>query len=157
MDFASQTGRTLHDEHRASLALLGRAEGALTGGATGPDAAATAKDLAHHLRQEVDRHFGFEEASLFPRLAEAGEADIAELLAEEHDSIRAVADELLPMLQAVAEGRPGDARVLTRSVVELIERQVAHIQKESMALLPLLDDLLDEETDRALAFEYASR
>jgi hypothetical protein len=37
-----------------------------------------------------------------------------------------------------------------------VERQVSHIQKETMALLPLLDDLLDEETDRRLAFEYAA-
>ena len=34
-------------------------------------------------------------------------------------------------------------------------REVAHIQKETMALLPMLDDFLDEESDRALAFAYA--
>jgi hypothetical protein len=39
---------------------------------------------------------------------------------------------------------------------ELVERQVAHIQKETMALLPMLDDLLDDETDRQLAFTYAA-
>jgi hypothetical protein len=38
----------------------------------------------------------------------------------------------------------------------MVERQVAHIQKETMALLPLLDDLLDDELDRELAFAYAS-
>ena len=39
----------------------------------------------------------------------------------------------------------------------IVERQVAHIQKESMALLPLLDDLLDEDDDRELAFAYAEQ
>jgi hypothetical protein len=34
--------------------------------------------------------------------------------------------------------------------------QVAHIQKETMALLPMLDDLLDDDSDRELAFAYAA-
>jgi hypothetical protein len=38
----------------------------------------------------------------------------------------------------------------------MVERQVAHIQKETMALLPMLDDLLDEDTDRDLSFSYAA-
>jgi hypothetical protein len=38
----------------------------------------------------------------------------------------------------------------------MIEREMSHIQKETMALLPLVDDLLDEETDRDLAFGYAA-
>ena len=44
----------------------------------------------------------------------------------------------------------------SRIEIELFERQVAHIQKESMALLPMLDDLLDDETDRALSFACTS-
>jgi len=38
----------------------------------------------------------------------------------------------------------------------MVERQVSHIQKETMALLPMLDDLLDDETDRELSFAYAA-
>jgi hypothetical protein len=45
---------------------------------------------------------------------------------------------------------------LRRSALELAERQVAHIQKEEMSLLPLLEDLIDEDTDRELALAYAS-
>jgi hemerythrin-like domain-containing protein len=40
--------------------------------------------------------------------------------------------------------------------MELVERQVSHIQKEEMALLPMLSDLLDDETDRRLASEYTA-
>jgi hypothetical protein len=40
--------------------------------------------------------------------------------------------------------------------LEFVERQVVHIQKETMALLPLLDELLDDDTDRDLAFAYAA-
>ena len=38
---------------------------------------------------------------------------------------------------------------------ELAERLVSHVQKEEMSLLPSLEDLLDEETDQALAGSYA--
>ncbi len=46
--------------------------------------------------------------------------------------------------------------MLKRGALELVERLVAHIQKETMALLPMLEDLLDEDSDRELAFAYAS-
>ena len=84
-------------------------------------------------------------------------SDLAEMLGEEHDTIRSVAEELLPLARAASAGAlaPADAATLKRLVLEIVERQVAHIQKETMALLPLLDDLLDEDTDRELAFAYA--
>jgi hemerythrin-like domain-containing protein len=91
-------------------------------------------------------------------MEEAGDGDMASLLAEEHASIRAVTGELLPLARAAAAGTlaASDWDALRRTALELVDRQVAHIQKETMALLPLLDDLLDEETDRELAFAYAS-
>jgi hypothetical protein len=46
---------------------------------------------------------------------------------------------------------------MKRYALDMIERQVAHIQKETMALLPMLDDLLDDDDDRELAFAYAER
>jgi len=45
---------------------------------------------------------------------------------------------------------------MKRHALEMIERQVAHIQKETMALLPMLDDVLDDDDDRALAFACAA-
>jgi len=152
-----QVSRCLDDEHRAHLELLGRVEQALVRG-TGADVAALAASLLHPLQHEIGRHFDFEEQQLFPRMAEAGDGDLAALLTEEHDSIRAVADELVPLARAAAAGSlpPAGTAALKRLMLELVERQVAHIQKESMALLPLLDDLLDDETDRQLAFAYAA-
>jgi len=156
MSYSRQVSRTLHDEHRASIDLLARVERALARGEDvdwPPLAAALVRQLEH----EIDRHFGFEEQQLFPRMADAGDGDLVELLAEEHESIRAVAEELLPLARAAAAGTPdaGSAATLQRLALELVERQVAHIQKETMALLPLLDDLLDDDTDRELAFAYA--
>jgi hemerythrin-like domain-containing protein len=157
MSFSRQVSQALDDEHRANLDLLGRAERAFARPAD-PDTPALAGKLVRHLEHEVDRHFGFEEQQLFPRMADAGDGDLAALLTEEHESIRAVADELLPLARAAAAGTlpPAEAGTLKRLVLEIVERQVAHIQKETMALLPLLDDLLDDDTDRELAFAYAA-
>ena len=79
-------------------------------------------------------------------------------LVEEHDAIRACASEVLPLAQAAAAGTLDDAgwTTLKRGALEMVERQVAHIQKETMALLPLLEDLLDDDADRDLSFAYAA-
>lgn len=160
-----QTHIALHDEHRANLGLLGRLEQGLSRTARRP-AAAQADELGDLLRalerqvqQDVGRHFEFEERELFTRLQEAGEGDIAALLREEHDAIRDLVDELLPLLGGAIAKSLDDAgwQGLRAAAVELIERQVSHIQKEEMALLPMLDDLLDDETDRTLAFAYAAQ
>jgi hypothetical protein len=68
-----------------------------------------------------------------------------------------VADEVMPLVKAAAADQLDGAAAarFRRTLLELIERQVAHIQKETMALLPMLDDLLDDETDRELAFAYS--
>ena len=83
---------------------------------------------------------------------------MAELLTEEHAAIREVAAELRPLANAALAGSIDDDAwdTLERIALEMVERQVSHIQKETMALLPLLDDLLDEDTDRDLAFAYAA-
>lgn len=163
MNFSRQTSHSLHAEHRANLELLGRAEQALARaprgeGVRAPELIRLIGALARNLEQDLERHFGFEEKELFPRMREAGDGEIAMLLTEEHDAIRAVAEELLPLTHAAVSGfldAPGwDA--LKRGALELVERQVAHIQKEEMVLLPLLDDLLDDETDARLAFDYAA-
>ena len=76
----------------------------------------------------------------------------------EHEAIRAVASEVLPLATAAAAGTLDDTgwTTLKRGALEMVERQVAHIQKETMALLPLLEDLLDDDADRDLSFAYAA-
>jgi len=77
---------------------------------------------------------------------------------DEHEAIRSVAAEVLPLARAAATATLDAAgwEALKRGTLELVERQVSHIQKETMALLPMLEDLLDEDSDRELAFAYAS-
>ncbi len=154
-----QTARLLQEEHRGQLDLLGRVEAALTGRKADESVLRDLVKAMHtQVEHDVGRHFDFEESELFTRMEESGEGDIAGLLAEEHAAIRDVAEELLPLAAAAVEGSLDAAGwdALRRTALEMVERQVAHIQKEEMALLPLLEDLLDEETDGRLAMEYAS-
>lgn len=155
MTFRHQTPQALDDEHRAALALYGKLEQAVAAG--DDDALARlAGALARHLDVEIGHHFEIEEREIFPRLAESGEGDIAALLEEEHGAIREVVAELGPLVPPGARATAPARDAFRRLALELVERQVAHIQKESMALLPVLDDMLDDETDRALSFALAS-
>lgn len=143
-----QISRRLHEEHQATLALWGRLAATL---AAGKMDFPLVKSAAAALAGEIDRHFAFEEAELFPRLAAAGGADIGELLKEEHQAIRAAARRFIELAGAQAAG--DETRVLG---LELAERLVSHVQKEEMSLLPMLEDLLDENADAELTARYAA-
>ena len=165
MEFQRQTNRRLYDEHDATLQLLARVERVFTGraGAYPPAAGDTAwlafaRALLTAIDVEVARHFEFEERDLFPRLEEAGDGDLAELLSAEHATIRAVAQPLAALLrQALAEGlQPQQWQTIKTLALEFSERLGSHAQKEDGALLPLLDNLLDEDTDRELFGAYAA-
>jgi hemerythrin-like domain-containing protein len=152
----SRVGRLLDEEHRASLDLLNRLDAALAR-RDGAALQALLGPLVRALAHETGHHFAFEERELFPRMATAGDEDLAVLLAEEHETLRAVAAELLPLAEAA---RRGDGALpeepFRRLAQEWSERLVAHVQKETMALLPLLPDLLDEHSDGELALAYAA-
>jgi len=160
MDFARQVPAYIHREHLETLGLLERAESALAKSKAppAPGDAAWARllaELASNLGNEIGRHFEFEEKELFPVLASGGDRDIALLLAEEHQAILALAKRMIPQLRASSAG------ILARSwaelremILELIERQVAHIQKEEMSLLPVLEDMLEAERDAELLNRY---
>jgi hemerythrin-like domain-containing protein len=154
MQFERQVSRLLHEEHQASIALLGRVEQASVRGAAA-DRQALAGALARQLEHDTEHHFAFEERELFPRLAESGDDAMAGLLIDEHETLREVAAELLPLARALQAGDAGADAGFRRVALELVERMVAHIQKETMGLLPMLDDLLDEQTDGELALAYA--
>jgi hemerythrin-like domain-containing protein len=141
-----QVSRRLHEEHQATLALWTRLEAAL---AAGRADAALLRAAAASLAEEIERHFAFEEKELFPRLAAAGEGDIAALLEEEHATIRSAAQLFIASVR-----KDPLAASLKPLGMELAERLVSHVQKEEMSMLPALDDLLDEETDDALAAAY---
>ena len=158
-----EVSRALDDEHRATLDLLGRVEQAFAR-APRPGTDEAAEVPASRLRWRSSSRSTSPVISISRRRScfrgspTRATATSPSLLREEHDTIRAVAAELLPLARAAAAGTLDDAgfAALKRGAPELVERLVAHIQKETMALLPSLDDLLDEDTDRELAFAYVS-
>jgi len=153
MFFNRQTSLRLHEEHLATVQLWSRLEQTIVRRAPEAELLEALRGGLAALEDEVTRHFHFEERELFPRLAEAGEGDIAELLREEHETIRSAARTLRELLGSA----PPDAATLQQMRtlgLELAERLVAHVQKEEMALLPALEDLLDEDTDRELLLAY---
>ena len=164
MMFDTHTNRRLFEEHAAVLDLLARVEARLTGRA-GPypppagDGAwgSLARDLAAGIEGEVARHFAFEEEKLFPLLAEAGEGDLAELLLEEHGSIREAAEPVRALARQSLTGPLSDVEWATLRTfgLELCERLGAHARKEDLSLLPALEGLLDADLDRALFEDYA--
>ena len=165
MDFQRQTSRRLYQEHEATLQLLGRVERMFTGRAgayppTAGDAAwvSFARTLLGAIEVEVARHFEFEERDLFPRLEEAGDGDLVALLNEEHTTIREVAQPLAALLRQTLAAGLQDAQWqgMKTLALEFSERLGSHAQKEDGALLPLLEHLLDEDTDRELFGAYAA-
>lgn len=164
MDLQRQISRKLYEEHVAVLDLLDRFGRALGRLGAGPPPAddqvwrVLLGQVGTALEYEITRHFDLEETQLFPRLHARGEGDLAELLFEDHEVIREVTR---PLLGLVARAQAGglDAagwRALKASGLELVERLSAHAEKEQGALVPLVDEMLDEATDQELWTLYTS-
>lgn len=148
MQFRTHVSRRLHEEHDATLALWGRVQRL----PLKPDAEGVQllRRAAAALKDEIDRHFRFEEEALFPRLAETGDGDLGELLSEEHVAIRDAAGRLDAALGAQ---RIDAARTVAMELAEVI---FSHVQKEELSLLPAVDDALDDEADAELCAEYTT-
>ncbi len=167
MELQRQISRKLYEEHVAVLELLGRFGRALERLGAAPPAPPAPDDAAWRvllaqvdtaLEYEITRHFDLEETQLFPRLHARGEGDLAELLFEDHEMIRAVTRPLLGLVARARAGRLDAAgwRSLKASGLELVERLGSHAEKEQGALVPVVDEMLDEATDQELWAQYTS-
>ena len=158
MTLQRQISRKLHEEHIAIIGLLERFAGALARLKAGPPAvddplwSTLLAQLGTALEYEITRHFDLEEKQLFPRLEARGEGELAELLSEEHAAIREVTRPLLRLIERAraAELDAAGWKTLKTLGLELAERLGSHAQKEEGALVPLVDEMLDEATDSAL-------
>ena len=159
MNFDRATCRRLHEAHETTLDLMARLEARIARRVPPLQDASEStfwRALAIALKDEIRHHFDFEEQRLFPLLDAVGEADIGALLAEEHAIIREVGESVLAHATGMPVIEAGAWTALRESAAELVERLTAHIQKEEMALLPALEQALDEVTDRDLSLEYAA-
>ncbi len=162
MTFSRRTAQLLHEDHQATIQVIEALDDLIAKSRKkAPDTSDPAvnkvlQSASTAIEEEISEHFAFEEDELFTRLEEMGDVGIGEHLRAEHAA-------LLPLGKTVADGaRDALANGFTDqswatfrdAAGELIERMFSHIQKEEMALLPALDDLLDAETDMELSGAY---
>jgi len=162
MSFSNRVNQVLHDEHTATSALVQLLQGVVARHRRSPPAAGdpAVAQLLNELagaEAEVARHFAFEERQLFPYLEAMGDGAIGAHLSAEH----AVLLPLWARLAALARQTSGQAfdevrwNEFRRLADELCEPMLAHAQKEDMALLPLIEESMDGETEVRLYQEYA--
>jgi len=162
MHFESQTARLLHDEHLNTISTMSRLEEFLSKYRPNkppafdePAFKALLGPLRLLIANDAGRHFDFEENSLFPLLEDMGEMGITSLLRDEHHAIRSLTPNLQKSLSQFEDGDISVWPEICRLGNELAERQIAHIQKETMALLPMLEQLMEADMDSELSTEYA--
>ncbi len=162
MHYTRSVPRLLHDEHIETISLLDRIDRVVLArkeapGANDDDVAVTIKRMTAMMTSNVPNHFAFEEDTLFPFLAERGDVDIGNFLQEEHNMMREVADEIIALAKGTAASG-FDAKSwmeFRRLSGEWVERMMSHVQKEEMALLPILEDALDADSDSDLVARYS--
>jgi hemerythrin-like domain-containing protein len=156
----SQIGGLLHEDHMTTIETLQGLEEFLGRNRKAPavdaDVKALLTGLAATLREEVEKHFGFEENHLFPLFVQKGETGIVMMLTHEHRSILPLASQVADLAtEAAAAGFTEQTwRDFADAGAELVEREIFHIQKEEMGLLAAISALLDPEVDARLAVTY---
>jgi hemerythrin-like domain-containing protein len=155
--------RSLHEEHAAVLAVLERLENLLAanGPQDPPDSSQASvtnllDDIAAALGDDVTYHYAFEETHLFPRFAELADPGISEMLRQEHEIIRPLAERLVAIIvKAKVDGFTAATWAEFCEIGgEVAEREIFHIQKEEMGFLPALDQILGEDEDGLLQMTY---
>jgi hemerythrin-like domain-containing protein len=160
--FRNRVCQKLYEEHAAVQGLLQRVEQTIARhrenvpDAKEPALAKLMNDLASELPGEVDRHFDFEEAELFSYLAEEGIAGIGVQLTYEHGIIRPIGAALVKLIRDVrANGFDAARWAEFRKLGQQLAMTLSpHAHKEDMALLPMLEDAMDEAKEAALYEKY---
>ena len=164
MMFSRRTAQLLHEDHQATVAVIEGLDALLAKARKkAPDVAdaqvqKVLKAASGTIQEEIGSHFTFEEDELFTRLEEMGDVAIGEHLRGEHAALLPLGQQVAAEARAaLADGFSAESWGRFRGLAgELIERMLMHIQKEEMALLPALDELLDDDDDMELSTRYAS-
>lgn len=164
MSYLNRVSQTLHEEHCATIALMERLEKLLVKhrpdnapDATNQEVARLLSDVSTGVAQEVNRHFDFEENELFSYLGALGDEAIGQHLTMEHAAMRPLGAQVAALArEAAADGFDAARWTMFRRLgQELCERMLSHVQKEEMALLPILEDAMDPDTEARLYQEYS--
>ena len=162
MHFENRVCQKLHQEHASVLDLLDRVTQAVARhrdsipDAKDPFMAKLMSDLAAELPGEVDRHFTFEEEELFSYLREAGNEGIGRVLTNEHSIIRPIGAELCKVIAEVrVKGFDNKSWAAFRKHGQDLAMSLGpHAQKEDMALLPMLEQVMDADKEAQLYAQY---
>ena len=163
MEYMLNICNKLHDDHMITISLMERIETALPriGRKSTPDMAEAAlssllSDLQVAMQNEVTSHFAFEEENLFTRIEAMGETPMIDMLLGEHEIIRPMAAELMQAVKAArSDGFSADSwQAFYELGLDLAERETFHIQKEEMGILPLLEQIIDDDDDADLCRAY---
>lgn len=162
--FSNRISQQLHEEHRATVAIMERLEAFIASHRQKvPDGGSTAtatllRDTALGVEAEVKRHFDFEEQSLFTYLETIGDVAIGAHLTSEHTAMRPLGERLAVLARTASSAGFDEASwtEFRRVGLDLCERMLAHVQKEEMALLPLLEEAMDAETEAQLYETYVA-
>jgi hemerythrin-like domain-containing protein len=159
--FTNRISQKLHEEHRATMAVMERLEALLSSQRRAPPDGNThatlLRDVAASVESEVNRHFDFEERELFTFLDAVGDTAIGAHLTAEHTAMRPLGARLAKLSRAAAGGCDDTSWSELRQVgLELCERMLTHVQKEEMALLPLIEEAMDVETEERLYDAYVA-
>src|SRR5262249_59611653 len=113
-------------------------------------------DLSTSVEGEIQRHFAFEEQHIFTYLDAGGDEAIGAHLTDEHGAIRPIGLKVVELARAAAAHGFDDAnwQEFRRLGQELSEPLLAHLPKEEMALLPLIEESMDAETEARLYHDY---
>lgn len=165
MSYTNRISQTLHDEHGATVALMERLEQMLARGRRSPPDIADGNlvrllsDLSAGMEAEIERHFAFEEDHIFTYLEAVGDTGIGEHLAGEHAAIRPIGTRVAELARSAAANgfAPAEWEEFKSLARDLSDRMLAHVQKEEMALLPVIEENMDPETEERLYQEYVEK
>lgn len=162
MSYTNRISQTLHEEHGATVALMERLEQMLARGRRGPpdradgNVARLLSELAAGMEAEIERHFAFEEEHIFTYLEAVGDTGIGEHLTSEHAAMRPIGKRVAEMARAAAANgfTPTEWEEFKPLARDLGDLMLAHVQKEEMALLPVIEENMDAETEERLYQAY---
>jgi hemerythrin-like domain-containing protein len=162
MSFANRVNQVLHDEHAAVITLVQRLALLIARHRRAPPVPSDPAlvqlltDVAG-AEAEVARHFAFEERQLFPYLDAMGDGAIGAHLTAEHAVLLPLWARLAALAREISAHGLDEEKwnKFLQLADDLCEPMRAHAQKEDMALLPLIEENMDGETEVRLYQEYA--
>lgn len=155
--------RLLIQEHEALMTVMERLIGIVRNtrqsgysAVVGDDIKAVLSLLPHFVRSEIGPHFAFEEDHLFPLIDARSGSEHVRVLLDDHRQVRPLGFRLLMLVELIEnEGFNEKSWEEFHNVaIDFATRICNHARFENAVTIPLVNDALDEETDRKLVEFY---